>query len=51
MHVWDEAINANFQQHDQSPANVLPHFAVLITGQCKQTLDTKRDKEKNGGDF
>ena len=48
VHVWDEAVDADFQQHDQSPAHVLPHFTVLVTGQRKQTLDIKkREKGKN----
>lgn len=46
VHVWDEAVDADFQQHDQSPAHVLPHFTVLITCQCKQTLDTKETMRK-----
>lgn len=41
VHVRDEAVNADFQQHDQSPAHVLPHFTVLVTSQGKQTLDTR----------
>lgn len=48
VHVWDEAVNADFQQHDQSPAHVLPHFTVLVTGQCKQTLDTKETRKERG---
>lgn len=46
VHVWDEAVDADFQQHDQSPAHILPHFTVLITGQCKQTLDSEERSEK-----
>lgn len=52
VHVWDEAVNADFQQHNQSPAHILPHFTVLITSQCKKTLDTKettRDDEEGCG--
>lgn len=46
VHVWDEAVDTDFQQHDQSPAHILPHFTVLITGQRKQTLDSKERKEE-----
>ncbi len=52
VHVRDEAVDADLQQHDQSPAHILTHFAVLVTGQRKQTLDTKEGKseeEKGGG--
>ena len=51
VHVWDEAVDADFQQHDKSPAYVLPDFTVLITSQCKQTLDRKetwRQGKKRG---
>ena len=41
VHVRDEAVDAHFQQHDQSSAHVLPHFAVLVASQRKQTLGTK----------
>ncbi|KAG7223784.1 hypothetical protein INR49_026467 [Caranx melampygus] len=34
-----QAVDADFQQHDESPTHVLPHFTILITSQCKQTLD------------
>lgn len=49
VHVGDETVDADFQQHDESPAHILPHFTVLIAGQCKQTLDTKmtiRERER-----
>lgn len=48
VHVWDKAVNANFQQHDKSPAHVLPHFTVLITSQRKQTLDRKETRWERG---
>lgn len=46
VHVRDEAVNANFQQHDQSSANVLPNFTVLVASQCKQTLQREKGKHK-----
>lgn len=44
VHVWNEAVNADLQKHDQSPAHVLPHFAVLVASQRKQTLVSKKRK-------
>lgn len=44
MHVWNEAVNADLQKHDQSPAHILPHFTVLVTSQGKQTLVGRKGK-------
>lgn len=38
-HVRDESVNSHLQEHDQSPAHVLPHLRVLVCGQRKQTLE------------
>jgi len=38
VHVWNEAVDADLQQHDQRPAHVLTHLAVLVPGQRKETL-------------
>lgn len=38
MHVWQETVQANFQQHDESSAHILPHFWFLVCRQCKQVL-------------
>lgn len=46
VHMWDETVNADFQQHDKSPAHVLSHFTVLVTSQCKQALVRKRGEER-----
>lgn len=35
MHVWQEAVHADFQQHDQSSAHVLPHLWLLVCRQRK----------------
>lgn len=48
VHVWDEPVDADFQQHDQSPAHVLPDFTVLIASQCKQALDRGRGRKRKG---
>lgn len=34
-HVWQEAVHADLQQHDQSSAHVLPHLWLLVCRQCK----------------
>lgn len=44
VHVWNEAVNADLQKHDQSPAHILPHFTVLVTRQCEQTLVNRKRK-------
>lgn len=38
VHVRDEAVDADLQQHDQRPAHVLADLAVLVARQRKQTL-------------
>lgn len=48
VHVWDEAVDADFQQHDQGPAHVLAHLTVLVTRQCKQTLEIKERTYRGG---
>lgn len=47
VHMWDEAVNADFQKHDQSPAHILPYFTVLVTSQCKETLENKRGQKEH----
>lgn len=54
VHMWDEAVNADFQKHDQSPAHILPYFTILVTSQCKETLETggrTREGRKNDLNF
>lgn len=48
VHVRDEAVDADFQQHDQGPAHVLTHLTVLVTRQRKQTLEIKERKKRKG---
>lgn len=38
VHMWQETIKADFQQHDQSSADILPYFWLIICRQCKQIL-------------
>lgn len=38
VHVGEEAVHADLQQHDQSPAHILPHFRLFVPRQCKQVL-------------
>lgn len=38
MHVWQETVQADFQQHDESSAHVLSHFWLLVCRQSKQVL-------------
>lgn len=45
MHVWQETVHADFQQHDESSAHVLPHFWLLVCRQGKQVLQ----KVETGG--
>lgn len=42
VHVRDEAVDADLQQHDQRPAHVLADLAVLVPRQRKQTLPDRR---------
>jgi len=38
MHVRQEAVQANLQQHDERSAHILPDFGFLVGRQCKQVL-------------
>lgn len=38
MHVWQETVHADFQQHDESSAHILSHFWLLVCCQRKQVL-------------
>lgn len=45
MHVWQETVHADFQQHDESSAHILPHFWLLVCRQREQVLQ----KVETGG--
>lgn len=38
VHVGDEAVDADLQEHHQRSAHVLPHLGVLIHSQSKEVL-------------
>lgn len=38
MHVWQETVQADFQQHHECSAHVLSHFWLLVCRQSKQVL-------------
>lgn len=38
VHVGQEAVQANFQEHDERPAHVLSHLGLLVCRQSKQVL-------------
>lgn len=41
VHVRDEPVDADLQQHHQRPAHVLADLAVLVPCQRKQTLQDR----------
>lgn len=46
MHVWQETVQADFQQHDESSAHILSHFWLVVCRQGKQVLQkVKADRE------
>lgn len=48
MHVRQETVHADFQQHDQSSAHVLPHFWLLVCRQRKQVLQQVETEGQRG---
>lgn len=49
VHVRDQAVNADLQQHDQGSANILSDLWVLVGSQSKQTLRTDWKLKKAAG--
>ena len=45
VHVRQEVIGTNVQEHDKSSAHILTYFWILIPGHRKQALGEERDGE------
>ena len=48
VHVRQEVIGTNVQEHDKSSAHILTYFWILIPGHRKQALGEERDGEGEG---
>lgn len=48
MHVWQETVHADLQQHDESSAHILPYFWLLVCRQRKQVLQKVAKAEQRG---
>lgn len=44
VHVGDEAVDADLQQHDQGSAHVLSNLRVLVCSQRKKALIEEENK-------
>ena len=49
VHVRQEVIGTNVQEHDKSSAHILTYFWILIPGHCKQALERERERERERG--
>lgn len=49
VHVGQEAVQANFQKHDERSAHVLSHLGLLVRRQSEQVLRGGRGAAKRQG--